>query len=114
MSTPPFDCTRGFTTAEAELRDHEALPRLLEANTLKSMFANMMLYVRYQVEEFTWKKWGSPEALYVEYESDGDKEDQEPEVRGEPQGPPQAHTGKCTAVTNSIDVFVPLTCELSF
>ena len=23
----------------------------------------MMLYVRYQVEEFAWKKWGSPEAL---------------------------------------------------
>jgi len=28
----------------------------------------MMLYVRYQVEEFAWKKWGSPEALDGEYE----------------------------------------------
>jgi len=28
----------------------------------------MMLYVRHQVEEFAWKKWGSPEALDAEYE----------------------------------------------
>lgn len=27
----------------------------------------MMLYVRFQVEAFAWKKWGSPEALDVEY-----------------------------------------------
>jgi DNA-repair protein complementing XP-A cells len=27
----------------------------------------MMLYVRYQVEEFAWKKWGSPEALDAEF-----------------------------------------------
>jgi DNA-repair protein complementing XP-A cells len=28
----------------------------------------MMLFVRYQVEAFAWKKWGSPEALDAEYE----------------------------------------------
>lgn len=28
----------------------------------------MMLFLRYQVEEFAWKKWGSPEALDEEYE----------------------------------------------
>lgn len=28
----------------------------------------MMLYVRYQVEEFAWEKWGSPGALDAEYE----------------------------------------------
>ncbi len=27
----------------------------------------MMLYIRYQVEEFAWKKWGSPEALDAEF-----------------------------------------------
>ena len=26
-----------------------------------------MLYVRHQVEDFAWKKWGSPEALDAEY-----------------------------------------------
>ena len=28
----------------------------------------MMLFLRYQVEEFAWKKWGSPEALDAEWE----------------------------------------------
>ncbi|KAJ7139801.1 hypothetical protein C8R44DRAFT_828194 [Mycena epipterygia] len=52
----------------AELRDEELLPHMLKANPHKSTFANMMLYVRYQVEEFAWKKWGSPEELDAEYE----------------------------------------------
>lgn len=58
----------GLLQPTAELRDQEALPHLLKANPHKSTFANMMLYVRYQVEEFAWKKWGSPEALDAEYE----------------------------------------------
>lgn len=28
----------------------------------------MMLFLRYQVEQFAWKKWGSPEALDTEWE----------------------------------------------
>ena len=44
------------------------LPHMLKANPHKSTFANMMLYCRYQVEEFAWKKWGSPEALDGEWE----------------------------------------------
>lgn len=44
------------------------MPHLLKANPHKSTFANMMLFLRYQVEEFAWKKWGSPEALDAEYE----------------------------------------------
>ena len=41
---------------------------MLKANPHKSTFANMMLFLRYQVEEFAWKKWGSPEALDAEFE----------------------------------------------
>lgn len=52
----------------AELRDQELLPHLLKANPHKSTYSNMMLFVRYQVEDFAWKKWGSPEALDAEYE----------------------------------------------
>ncbi len=44
------------------------MPHLLKANPHKSTYANMMLFLRYQVEEFAWKKWGSPEALDAEYE----------------------------------------------
>ena len=44
------------------------MPHLLKANPHQSTYANMMLFLRYQVEEFAWKKWGSPEALDAEYE----------------------------------------------
>jgi len=46
---------------DPELRDEELLPHLLKANPHASTYANMMLYLRYQVEDFAWKKWGSPE-----------------------------------------------------
>lgn len=52
----------------AELRDEELMPHLLKANPHKSTFANMMLFLRHQVEDFAWKKWDSPEALDAEYE----------------------------------------------
>ena len=52
----------------AELRDRELLPHMLKANPHKSTFANMMLFLRCQVEDFAWKKWGSPEALDTEWE----------------------------------------------
>ncbi|KAJ7462707.1 thioesterase-like superfamily-domain-containing protein [Mycena galericulata] len=62
------ECKQDYLLTDPELRDEELLPHMLKANPHKSTFANMMLYVRYQVEEFAWKKWGSPEALDAEYE----------------------------------------------
>ncbi|CAK5264763.1 unnamed protein product [Mycena citricolor] len=62
------ECKQDYLLTDPELRDEEVLPHMLKANPHKSTFANMMLYVRYQVEEFAWKKWGSPEALDAEYE----------------------------------------------
>lgn len=44
------------------------MPHLLKANPHKSTYSNMMLFLRYQVEAFAWKKWGSPEALDAEWE----------------------------------------------
>lgn len=61
-------CTDPYNSLAAELRDHELLPHLLKANPHASTFANMMLFLRFQVEEFAWKKWGSPEALDIEFE----------------------------------------------
>ena len=52
----------------AELRDEELMPHLLKANPHKSTYSNMMLFLRCQVEDFAWKKWGSPEALDKEFE----------------------------------------------
>jgi len=57
------ECKEDYLLTDPELRDEEELPHLLRPNPHSSTWNNMMLYVRYQVEEFAWKKWGSPEAL---------------------------------------------------
>ncbi|KAI0322278.1 hydrophilic protein [Amylostereum chailletii] len=62
------ECKDDYLLTDSELRDEELLPHLLKANPHKSTFANMMLFCRFQVEEFAWKKWGSPEALDTEWE----------------------------------------------
>ncbi|KIK98512.1 hypothetical protein PAXRUDRAFT_134077 [Paxillus rubicundulus Ve08.2h10] len=62
------ECKEDYLLTDAELRDRELLPHLLKANPHKSTFANMMLFLRCQVEEFAWKKWGSPDALDAEWE----------------------------------------------
>jgi len=62
------ECKEDYLLTDPELKDEEVLPHLLKANPHKSTFANMMLYVRYQVEEFAWKKWGGAEGLDKEWE----------------------------------------------
>ncbi|EGO20432.1 hypothetical protein SERLADRAFT_399252 [Serpula lacrymans var. lacrymans S7.9] len=62
------ECKEDYLLTDSELRDHDLLPHLLKANPHKSTFANMMLFLRFQVEEFAWKKWGSSEALDAEWE----------------------------------------------
>lgn len=67
-SQTPIKHIQFVDTSSAELRDEELLPHLLKANPHASTYANMMLYLRYQVEDFAWKKWGSAQALDAEYE----------------------------------------------
>lgn len=53
----------------AELRDPELLPHLSKPNPHKSHWHDMMLFLRYQVEEYAVnQKWGSSEALDAEFE----------------------------------------------
>jgi DNA-repair protein complementing XP-A cells len=37
-------------------------------NPHKNTYNNMMLYMRYQVEEYAFKKWNGPDGLDTEYE----------------------------------------------
>jgi len=62
------ECKEDYLLTDPELRDQELLPHLLKANPHQSTYANMMLFLRCQVEDFAWKKWGSPEALDKEWE----------------------------------------------
>lgn len=53
----------------AELKDPELLPHLSKPNPHKSHWHDMMLFLRYQVEEYAFNvKWGSAEALDAEFE----------------------------------------------
>ena len=59
-----------YLLTDPELRDTELLPRLEKPNPHKSTWQPMLLFLRYQVEEYAFsdKKWGSGEALDAEFE----------------------------------------------
>lgn len=53
----------------AELKDKDLLPHLSRPNPHKSHWHDMMLFLRFQVEEYAFNtKWGSAEALDAEFE----------------------------------------------
>jgi len=54
-----------YLLTDPELRDDEMLPHLERPNPHNTTWNNMMLFLRYQVEEYAFsaKKWGSSEAL---------------------------------------------------
>lgn len=62
------ECREDYLLTDPELRDTELLPHMERPNPHKKTYNNMMLYLRYQVEEFAFKKWGGPEGLDAEYE----------------------------------------------
>ena len=58
-----------YLLTDPELKDEELLPHLERPNPHKSTWNNMMLYLRYQVEEYAFaKKWGSAKALDEAFE----------------------------------------------
>ncbi|EKC98134.1 hydrophilic protein [Trichosporon asahii var. asahii CBS 8904] len=57
-----------YLLTDPELRDTDLLPHLLKANPHASTYSNMMLFLRMQVEEVAWKKWGGEEGLDKEWE----------------------------------------------
>ncbi|CAG8714064.1 13993_t:CDS:2, partial [Gigaspora rosea] len=57
-----------YLLTDAELKDEERLPHLSKPNPHKSTWNDMMLYLREQVEEFSFEKWGGADALDKEFE----------------------------------------------
>lgn len=57
-----------YLLTEPELKDRDLIPHLEKPNPHKNTYNNMMLYVRFQVEEYAIKKWGTLDALDAEYE----------------------------------------------
>jgi DNA-repair protein complementing XP-A cells len=59
-----------YLLTDPELRDETLLPRMTKPNPHKSTWNDMMLFMRFQVEEYAFsdKKWGSAEKLDEEFE----------------------------------------------
>jgi len=59
-----------YLLTDPELKDEDLLPHLERPNPHKTNWNNMQLFLRLQVEQYAFsdRKWGSPEALDVEYE----------------------------------------------
>lgn len=62
------ECKEDYLLTDPELRDVELMPHLLKPNPHNTTYSSMMLYLRYQVEEFAFKKWSGPEGLDKEYQ----------------------------------------------
>ncbi|CCH41109.1 DNA repair protein [Wickerhamomyces ciferrii] len=56
-----------YFLTDPELRDESILPHMEKPNP-HGTFNRMQLYLRYQVEEFAFKKWGGPEGLDAEWQ----------------------------------------------
>ena len=57
-----------YLLTDEELRDETKIPCMSKPNPLKSTYAHMKLYLRDQVEQFAFAKWGSAEGLDAEFE----------------------------------------------
>ncbi|KAJ2900642.1 hypothetical protein MKZ38_002301 [Zalerion maritima] len=63
------ECKEDYLLTDSELRDPELLPHLSKPNPHKSHWHDMMLFLRFQVEDYALKeKWGSGENLDKEFE----------------------------------------------
>ena len=52
------ECKQDYLLTDEELNDTEKMPHQIRKNPHKSTYSNMLLYLRKQVEEFAWMKWG--------------------------------------------------------
>ncbi|KAK0625889.1 XPA protein C-terminus-domain-containing protein [Immersiella caudata] len=63
------ECREDYLITDPELKDPELLPHLSKPNPHKAHWHDMMLFLRYQVEEYAFnQKWGSAEVLDAEFE----------------------------------------------
>lgn len=57
-----------YMLTDPELNDKDLLPRWEKPNPRKTHWSNMFLYLREQVEEYAFKKWGGEDAMDAEFE----------------------------------------------
>ncbi|CDK26638.1 unnamed protein product [Kuraishia capsulata CBS 1993] len=62
------ECREDYFLTDPELKDESLLKRIEKANPYSGTYSRMLLFMRYQVEEFAFKKWGGEEGLDAEWE----------------------------------------------
>ncbi|KAL2891257.1 DNA repair protein RAD14 [Ceratocystis lukuohia] len=63
------ECREDYLLTDEELKDADLLPHLNKPNPHKTHWHDMMLFLRFQVEDYAIsQKWGSAEALDAEFE----------------------------------------------
>ncbi|KAF6810853.1 DNA repair protein [Colletotrichum sojae] len=63
------ECKEDYLLTDEELKDADLLPHLSRPNPHKSHWHDMMLFLRFQVEDYAFNvKWGSQEKLDAQYE----------------------------------------------
>lgn len=62
------ECKSDYLLTEPELEDHKLFHRLEKANPHSGTFARMQLFLRKEVEEFAFEKWGGQDGLDKEWE----------------------------------------------
>ncbi|ODV94470.1 hypothetical protein PACTADRAFT_60780 [Pachysolen tannophilus NRRL Y-2460] len=61
------ECREDYLLTDPELKDKNLLHRLEKPNPYSGTYSKMQLFLRYQVEEFAFKKWGGEEGLDKEW-----------------------------------------------
>lgn len=61
------ECKEDYFLTEPELADHKLFRRIVKENPHSGTFSRMQLFLRYQIEEYAFKKWGSAEQLDKEW-----------------------------------------------
>lgn len=61
------ECREDYFLTEPELADTGLFPRIVKQNPHSGTFSRMQLFLRFQIEAYAFKKWGSAEALDKEW-----------------------------------------------
>lgn len=62
------ECREDYFLTDPELKDTSLLKRLEKPNPYSGTYSRMQLFLRYQVEEYAFKKWGGEEGLDKEWQ----------------------------------------------
>ena len=89
------------------------MPHWIRPNPHQSTYANMLLFLREQVEKFAWNKWGSPEAMDLEFEK-REKEKTSRKEKKYKEKIKQLRKGTRTSTWQKTDLQIKSTCDHIF